>query len=73
MCVEMELLRIKHRNKTADLVQEYYSYRDRRYKEYLQLFTDSNYPRTDEIGAVVIHQTTVSLYHQTGVSRRTSD
>ena len=41
-CVDMELLSIKHRNITADLVQEYYSYRDRGYKEYLQLFTDGS-------------------------------
>lgn len=48
-CVDMEPLSIKHSNKTADLVQEYYSY-----SEHRQLFTDgSKDPLT---GAAVVIQ-----------------
>ncbi len=54
-CVDMELLSIKHRNKTADIVQEYYIHRDKIYSNYLQLFTDgSKDPLTEATDAAVV-------------------
>ncbi len=68
-CVDMELLSIKHRNKTADPVQEYYIHRDRNNSDHLQVYTDgSRDPLAETTGAAVVIPTL-----QTGVSRRMSD
>ncbi len=68
-CVDLELLNFKHRNRNSDLVQEYYSYKDRKYSGYLQIFTDgSKDPLTETTGAAIVIPS-----HQTGFSGRTAD
>lgn len=67
--VDMAILNIKHRNKTADLVQEYYIHRYRKYSDHVQIFTDgSKNPETEATGAAVMIPS-----HQMGFNRRTTD
>ena len=53
--VDLNILNIKHRNKNADLVQEFYIHRYQKYSEHVQLYTDgSKNPQTDATGAAVV-------------------
>ena len=65
-CVDMELIKVKHKEKTVDLVREYYSYID---KDSVQIFTDeSKDPQTDVTGsavAVPYYRVKVSSTHTT--------
>ena len=40
--VDLELIKTKHSNKTADLVSEYYRLRDSRYKYCIQFFLQTD-------------------------------
>ena len=67
--VDLNILNIKHRNKNADLVQEFYIHRYQKYSEHVRLYTDgSKNPQTDATGAAVV----IPRY-QIGISKRTSD
>lgn len=67
--VDLHLMKVKERNKNVDLVHEVYTYIERKYKEYVQVFTDgSKDPMTDSTGSAVAVPS-----HRVGVCRRTSD
>lgn len=52
--IQLELLRIKHSEKNADLTIGYCSYRDQNYKDSIQISTDaSNDPQTNTSGSAV--------------------
>ena len=67
--IELIFLNIKHRNKYAYLVQEFYIHRYQKYSEHVQLYTDgSKNPQTDATGAAVV----IPRY-QIGICKRTLD
>ncbi|XP_072902389.1 uncharacterized protein [Hemitrygon akajei] len=66
--VDLELLKIKCGNKTADIISEYYRYKECKYKD-LQIFTDgSKDPETGATGPAIV----VPSY-QVEISKRTPD
>lgn len=68
-CVDLELLKIKRNNKNADLNTVYYSYKECKYKESIQIFTDgSKNMQTEATGSAVV----IPKY-KIEISKRTSD
>ena len=66
---DLEIWNIKRRNKTADLVQEFYNYVDEKYGKYVYIYTDgSEEPITGATGAAVVIPS-----HHTTISKRPSD
>lgn len=63
--VELELLAIKGCNRNIDITNEYYKYKNKKYKDSIQIFTDG---QTDATGSAVY----IPKYEM-GISKRSSD
>ena len=67
MVVDMKLLEMKARMEGVDLVSEFNSYEEAKYRDYVQLYTDgSKDPETGSTGAAVAVPS-----HRWGICRRT--
>jgi len=67
--VDLKMWNIKERNKTVDLVQEFYNYVEEKYRDYVYIYTDGS---KEQVAGATAAAMVVLIYNST-ISRRTSD